>query len=163
MADYTPISSFNAPASRNLNILPSGAAITTTGNGTYSPISRTTPDNFTEFESYHIPDWDGDGAQPIARDTVEAARRFNQWLPRRLSPADVAPGADGTIGFEWRYGTDGARTFIIVEIGPGDIVKARRISDSGVKSRFAPISSGNGDAVENLLSMLFSRRDVPSE
>jgi hypothetical protein len=113
------------------------------------------PDSFSEFESYGLPNWDGEGAEPITRDTVDAARRFNSFLPRELRPADTAPGADGTIGFEWREGPPERRKFIIVEIGPGNIVRARKVAANGTKSRLAPIDVMDSERLRNLTSMLF--------
>jgi hypothetical protein len=120
------------------------------------------PDNFTEFEGYSTPNWDGADADPITVGTVQAARRFNQLLPRELPPADIAPGADGTIGFEWRQGPRENRKFVLVEIGPGDVIKARKISEGGIISKFNPIRS-EWEAVQNLLSMLFTANNVLAE
>jgi hypothetical protein len=48
-------------------------------------------------------------------------------LPRELRSADIAPGADGTIGFEWRTGSGDQRIVTIIDVGPGDRIVARRL------------------------------------
>jgi hypothetical protein len=95
-------------------------------------IYRRTPnvDQFTEYESYRE-NWDGYGADPIAMETVDAARQFWRLLPREIRAPDVAPGADGTIGFEWREGGRGNRKIVVVEIGPGASVTARVAHPNG--------------------------------
>lgn len=103
------------------------AKLTSSGwSGHYTPILPK-DDEITEFEEYDVPDWDGYGAAPISRATTHAARRFMSLLPRTSPPADIAPGADGTIGFEWRIGSGPGTTSVFVDIGPGDSIKARRI------------------------------------
>jgi hypothetical protein len=103
-----------------------GTARVLTGYGTYTPFAPGL-DQFSEFEMYDIDDWDGYGAKPITRETVVTARRFRRLLPRYAGTPDIAPGADGTIGFEWRSGPDTDRTILIVDVGPGDTIKAVRI------------------------------------
>jgi len=120
------ISSFGRP-------LPSQA--TAVGNYAPTPTIRdqfTTPDKFTDYESYNVPGWDGYDADPITIETVQAARYFARQLPRHLLPADIAPGADGTIGFEWQMGGNGDKSeTIFVEVGPGDTISAFRERISG--------------------------------
>jgi hypothetical protein len=156
MPDYAPIIGFQFPSGRSGSVPITPRSITATGSGVAYDIRRLVPDLFTEFEVYDVPNWDGEDAEPITRETVEAARQFNQFLPRELSPPDIAPGADGTIGFEWREGPRDHRTYIIVEVGPGDTIRARRISETGVVSRFAPVTA-QGGRVAHLLPMLFPR------
>lgn len=91
------------------------------------PIANTV-DEFTEYDEYDCPDWDGYGAAPITKETVQAARAFQRLLPMDAPQPDIAPGGDGTIGFEWRSGSPANRTMILVDVGPGDIVTARRVN-----------------------------------
>lgn len=70
----------------------------------------------SEYTAYSQPDWDGFGADPISSETLMLARRFLNVVPRWWPMPDIAPGADGTIGFEWRYGRSGHMIF--VDIGP---------------------------------------------
>jgi hypothetical protein len=156
MPDYAPMMGFQFPSGR-IGSVPIGPhTITATGSDVVYDIRKLVPDLFTEFEVYDVQNWDGEDAEPIIHETVEAARQFNQFLPRELSPPDIAPGADGTIGFEWREGPRDHRTYVIVEVGPGDIIRARRISEAGQVSRFAPVTARSG-SVAHLLSMLFPR------
>lgn len=163
MPDFAPIMSFQVstgytdlPLPRLFN--PPSAS----GVGSYE-VPRPFSDSFTEFESYEMPNWDGNDAAPITKETISGARRFNLSLPRELPPADLAPGADGTIGLEWRHGPPESRRFVIVEIGPGDLVVAKKIAENGAVSKLAPIRARDSRAIENLLSMLFTGRDVSSE
>ena len=97
--------------------------ITRTTGGIYT-IPTPRADQFTEYESYGE-NWDGFGAERITSETIEAARQLSHLLPRQLRAPDVAPGADGTIGFEWREGPPDNRKIFIIEIGPGSLVVAR--------------------------------------
>jgi hypothetical protein len=116
----------------------------------------TTPaaDEFSEYELYHISDWDGYGAQPITSETVQTARSFKLLLPMDAPQPDIAPGGDGTIGFEWRSGSPGNRSLILVDIGPGDLIVARRVDEAGRIERLQPAHLGTG--VRQLIAQLFS-------
>ncbi len=111
------------------------------------------PDRFTDYELYDVDDWDGYGALPISRETVESARRFFLQIPRRFDYVDIAPGPDGTVGFEWRFGTGINLSFILIDVGPRDIVFARKIGSSGKITSFPPTRVGIG--ADNLISQLF--------
>jgi hypothetical protein len=90
--------------------------------GLHEPSELTTNDEFSEFELYDISDWDGYGADPITASTIATARSFYRMLPRILPPPDIAPGADGTIGFEWRLGSKETYKLFFVDIGPGEYI-----------------------------------------
>lgn len=85
-----------------------------------------TPDQFSPYEDYDFAGWDGDEAEPILAATVRAARYFNNSLPRDVTRPDVAPGVDGTIGFEWRLGRGESRVSIFVEVAAGNRIRAQR-------------------------------------
>jgi hypothetical protein len=110
-------------------------------------------DEFSEFEAYGVPNWDGYHAAPISKDTVDAARRFNSQIPRSDRMPDVAPGADGTIGFEWRFGPSDSRDFVLVDIGPGDRVTGRKIFADGRVETAGPtkIGAGSNSLIRTLL------------
>jgi hypothetical protein len=116
------------------------------------PLPRA-PDRFTDYELYDVDDWDGYGALPISRETVENARRFFLQIPRRFDYVDIAPGSDGTIGFEWRFGTGLNLSFVLIDVGPGDLVSARKIDPSGKITSF-PLTHV-GICSDNILSQLF--------
>ncbi|WP_154073519.1 hypothetical protein [Bradyrhizobium erythrophlei] len=111
------------------------SSIKAVGGGWYTA-GAPASDEFTSFESYDIEDWDGYGAQPITADTVRAARSFKRLFDQNTPPADIAPGADGTIGFEWRLGVSGAPVRILIDVGPGGRVFARRIDENGKTTQF---------------------------
>jgi hypothetical protein len=111
------------------------------------------PDRFTDYELYDVDDWDGYGALPISRETVENARRFFLQIPQRFDYVDIAPGSDGTIGFEWRFGTGLHLSFVLIDVGPGDLVSARKIGPRGKIISFPPTRVGIG--ADNLISKLF--------
>ena len=75
---------------------------------------------------YSEPGWDGDGAEPILPETVASARRFHAFLStveRNLPLPNIAPGADGTIGFEWRSKSSSIKK-IFVEIRARNLMRA---------------------------------------
>jgi len=162
MPEFAPVIGLRISSTGESGVRPWHTSHVSAATGSSNYRISSPPDRFTEFETYHTPNWDGDDAEPITSDTLAAARRFNQRLPRELPPADIAPGADGTIGFEWREGPPETREFVIVEIGPGDRVKAKRISRTGIVSKFAPVDLSNWASVAHLFSMLFPQSDVPA-
>jgi hypothetical protein len=89
------------------------------------------PDEFTEYESYNVAGWDGFDAQAISGETIQESRNLFLLLPRELRSVDIAPGADGTIGFEWRTGSGDQRIVTIIDVGPGRRVVARRLFATG--------------------------------
>lgn len=118
----------------------------------YVPVP--TEDEFSDYESYNVPDWDGYGAAPVTGETVRAARDFKGLFPLHIPTGDVAPGADGTIGFEWRRGSPANRVYILVDIGPGDKVVGRRVEANGDVRRYPETRIGTG--ARSLIHRLFS-------
>jgi hypothetical protein len=94
-----------------------GVKMPVASGGTINTFSDRTPDHFTEFESYDFSGWDGMDALPIHKDTIAASRTLNSLLPREAA-SDIAPGARGVIGFEWRGRRQGNNYYLLVEIGP---------------------------------------------
>jgi hypothetical protein len=94
-------------------------------------LPRPKPDRFTEYEAYSVDDWDGYGAQPILSTTVALARSFFDRLPRGHLDPDVAPGGDGSIGFEWVIHCGREQQMLYVDVRPGEDIEARRIGESG--------------------------------
>jgi hypothetical protein len=135
-------------ASRPAVISPSTVAADSTGR--YTPAVQG-PDEFSEYELYDIPDWDGYGADPISAETVNAARRLYRLLPRSAGRPDIAPGSDGTIGFEWRSGAVSDRTITFIEVGPGNRIRASRYYAGRSVLRHTPM----GTSVISFMSTLF--------
>lgn len=111
-------------------------------------------DEFSQYEAYNVSDWDGYGAESISSETIQTARRFKNLWRRQVPMADIAPGADGTIGFEWRSGLPTDRTVTFIEVGPGNTVKALRVH-AGTKppERWEPCSVMIGNL--SFLDILF--------
>lgn len=124
--DYNNIRS---TAARRRRLPISSSPARSTGAGRFQVLPPR--DEFTEFESYDIPDWDGYGAQPIQTETVEAARAIWRLLPMGAPRADIAPGGDGTIGFEWRTRTPTGFSRHVIIVGPDDKVMGMLISPHG--------------------------------
>lgn len=55
-------------------------------------------DDLSQYEDYDFEGWDGYGGKPITAETLALARAINDLLKQ---PPAIAPGGDGTIGFEW--------------------------------------------------------------
>jgi hypothetical protein len=55
------------------------------------------------YEDYNSANWDGYGAQPVKPETLNVARIIAAML---REPPDIAPGGDGSIGFEWVSGSN---------------------------------------------------------
>jgi hypothetical protein len=117
------------------------------GFGRYEPT-----DEFAEYEQYNISGWDGYDAAPISKETVSIARRFNKLLPVNVSRPDIAPGADGTIGFEWRFGPPENRTSVQIDVGPGDVIAARKLDQNANVDYLRKIKISGA---ENLIKQLF--------
>ena len=118
------------------------------------PSTSPVPDEFSEYELYDVRDWDGYDAAPITSETVQTARSFKLLLPREAPEPDIAPGGDGTIGFEWRFGSPEHRSLILVDVGPGDLITARRVDEAGRIERVQPTQLGTG--ARALIDQLFS-------
>lgn len=65
------------------------------------------------FESYQVPGWDGDEAEPVTVEALDRARELLDALPDWMPDPDVAPGADGSIGLDWSQ--------ILVDVYAGNI------------------------------------------
>ena len=120
--------------------------------GMYASVN--TLDVFSEFELYSFAGWDGYDAEPILLETVRASRALYRLLPMDALRPDIAPGADGTIGFEWRSGSTTNRSFVIIEVGPRGRVVASRIAPDGALHRYPPTSIHTG--ARALVEQLFS-------
>ena len=72
------------------------------------------------YERYAEANWDCYGAEPIAAETVEAARQFLGMLPETLGEPHISPGSDGTIGLEWVF-ADGPLRKLYIDVGPGKV------------------------------------------
>ena len=143
---YQPVS---APMDFSRIVVPS----TATMPATYTP-QPIQPDIFSDYELYNFRDWDGCDAEPILPETLDAARRLLRLLPRSAAAtAEVAPGGNGTIGFQWTTGSGSDRMVRYIEVGPGQIVKASTFADGRTTKRWPtrPLSIG----VYNIVSALF--------
>jgi hypothetical protein len=101
-------------------------------------------DEFSEYDDYNVSDWDGYGADPILPETVTAARSLKRMLSAEVRSPDIAPGAAGTIGFEWRTGAPTRIDRILIEIGPKDRLVAYEISHDGHVRTYPETTVRNG-------------------
>jgi len=74
------------------------------------------------YEQYEQPDWDGYGAKPIKAETLAIARTLAGLF---ASAPDAAPGADGSVGFEWV----GSNSKVFLDVGPDTIHFYVRVGD----------------------------------
>jgi len=121
--------------------------------GRYTP-DVNPPDEFVEFESYMIEDWDGYGAKALSRETIDTAREVFRRISQ-FAPPDVAPAADGTIGFEWRVRTERRSKTVLVEIGPESQITIRVQGDQRHQDFFwpSPFAALDGE-IEEALTLL---------
>jgi hypothetical protein len=77
------------------------------------------PDPLAGFGEYSIAGWDGDDAAPISETSITAAREAARALQSTGFDPAIAPGADGTIGFEWWNGT----ACVYADFGPTNRVR----------------------------------------
>jgi len=111
-------------------------------------------DEFSEFDEYNFRDWDGYDADPITPETVSAARALKRMFLSDVLTPDIAPGADGTIGFEWRTGSPDRTDRIFIEVGPGDRLNAREIKHDGNVRIYSTTTVRNGGP--SLLRQIFA-------
>jgi hypothetical protein len=95
-----------------------------------------TNDPLRGYERYSVPNWDGYDAEPISAETISAARSFLKMLPTRLGSPDIAPGSDGTIGFEWIFEDQKTRK-LFIDIGPGRVWSGYWRKNSGANKTLA--------------------------
>jgi hypothetical protein len=76
-------------------------------------------DPFEGYEELDAPNWDSYNAEPIRPSTLKAARILLDVLRDLPTPA-IAPGGDGTIGFEFRW-PDGRE--MNIDVGPGQHIR----------------------------------------
>jgi hypothetical protein len=94
------------------------SALVFAGAVQHLPVGEVVVDPFFGWEEeYGAADWDGFGAEPISAETIAAARKFYSLLPQEAATPEVAPGADGAIGFEWIF-NEGPVRKLFVDVGP---------------------------------------------
>lgn len=103
---------------------------TSSASSTIVHVNNLEPRQLDPFDGFDVeysePGWDGDDARPISAATLLSARRFHAFLStveRDLPVPNIAPGPDGTIGFEWRL-RNGVIKKLFVEIRDGDLMRA---------------------------------------
>ncbi|MES2751859.1 MAG: hypothetical protein V4661_10860 [Pseudomonadota bacterium] len=90
-------------------------------------------DPFDGFEAYADDGWDGNGANAIEASTLTSARRvydFIQPFLRKVKKPNIAPGTDGTIGFEW-YNRGSTIKKMFIEVQPGEQIRAYWVRPDG--------------------------------
>jgi hypothetical protein len=96
------------------------------------------------FSRYSKPNWDGYGAEPIAKETINSAKRFLRMLTTEFAEPEMAPGSDGIIAMEWLFEGDHPLRKIFIDIGPGNIWSAYYRRKDGRKRTIPqqPITEG---------------------
>ena len=119
------------------------------------PIYNAPSDPFEGYESFETANWDGYDAQPITKETVQAARRLLGLIPRHFPEPDIAPGSDGGIGFEWVL-ENSSICKLFIDIGPGVTWSAywRLASGSKGNSPRQPISAETPKKVAEIFHQL---------
>lgn len=109
-------------------------------------------DRFASFQKYTKSNWDGYGADPISKETMIAASDFLNFTEGLLDEPEIAPGSDGTIGFEWLYSSGPlAKLFIDIGVGRRWTVYWRKRDGTKGNRVGQPI---NKDVIETLIKEL---------
>jgi hypothetical protein len=87
--------------------------------GAGSDVAGPTFASIDDYRAYDTVGWDGYDAQPITSETLGAAKDLIKLLPATAPTPSVAPGADGTIGLEWRF-TTGPLRKLFIDVGPSE-------------------------------------------
>ena len=83
-------------------------------------------DPFQDFDTaYSVGDWDGCGAIGLSPEVLACAKSYyshiGHYLRRSLPKPLIAPGPEGTIGFQWHFKA-GDYEKIFVEILPNEMI-----------------------------------------
>jgi hypothetical protein len=81
-------------------------------------ITEIPDDPIAGYDVYARSNWDGHEAEPITLATVGYARKLLVLTPDIFGAPDIAPGADGSIGFYWSADQGPFRS-LCIDIGPG--------------------------------------------
>ena len=108
-------------------------------------------DTFSGYIRYARPNWDGDGADPITADTIDAARALLRAMPLNLGEPDMAPGTDGTVGLEWSF-SDRPLKKLFIDIGPGNVWQGYWRRTSG-EHKTLPVSKIGSDTAHQLAEL----------
>lgn len=107
-------------------------------------------DPLHELDQYNFEGWNGADAAPITPETFAAARALLNELPN----VHCAPGADGTIGFEWQP-NEGPLKKLFIDIGPADKFSAYvRLRDDRKFTVPPKATAVSDEAVEGLRAAL---------
>ena len=106
-------------------------------------------------KKYSMSNWDGYNADPIRADTISTAELILASLPDKFSNPDIAPGADGTIGFEWIF-DEGPLQKLFIDVGPGNSWSAYWQRPTGESKTVPPkqISPNTKSDLDNLIAEL---------
>ena len=107
--------------------------------------SDPTVDELTPYEALDCPDWDGHGANPITRQTLNYARRLLGVMPETLGRPDIAPAADGSIALEWIPEGHHKLDKLFLDIGGGEEWRAYWLLRDGQFGRM----TGKGYTVDS--------------
>lgn len=105
------------------------------------------------YEGYNCRNWDGYDAEPISPETLAYARKLLEIMPDTLGWPDIAPGGDGSIGFEWEPA--GTAKKLCFDVDPDLKWRAYWCASDGIFSRTN--GEGEGDQTEAELKKLFAQ------
>ncbi|MDE0254463.1 MAG: hypothetical protein OYG32_06680 [Rhodospirillaceae bacterium] len=88
-----------------------------------------------------VPNWDGDGADPVDAETVSVAKSFVEMLPGGFEPPEISADSHGNIDFDWHLDNG---TLFTISIGKeGEVAMAGMRHDKPFSIRAA---EQDGDA-----------------
>lgn len=102
------------------------------------------------YEAYDCENWDGYGAKPITPETLALARRLLELMPDTAGWPHIAPGGDGSIGFEWSLD----RRVVCFDVNPDQSWHAFWKWPDG---RFEHVEGAGSDATEAVMLDLFRK------
>jgi hypothetical protein len=84
------------------------------------------------FEQFTVPDWDGEGADPVDKADLDYARTLLKQVAAQLPfEPDAAAGSDGSICMDWISDTSAGSKKIFIDVAPrGKVLTYLRLGNS---------------------------------
>lgn len=109
------------------------------------------------FETYTSADWDGEGAQAVAMDTLQASRNLIAATQLEIGLPDAAPSVSGAIGLIWIINNN----YIYISLRNKKAATFYRRGPGGITEDRPLEAYASDDLVHALADKLLSVRATP--